>query len=902
MDGAGRLQDVPDGGAAVNYPIWELPRLGGGTLIAIISILHVYISHLAVGGGLFLWLTDLRATRASDAGLSAYVRRHTWFFLLLTMVFGGMSGVGIWFVIALVQPQATSLLIHNFVFGWAIEWVFFLGEIAALLVYHYRFERMADRDRLRVAFLYFAFAWLSMVIINGILSFMLSPGAWVRTHDFWDGFLNPGFLPSLAFRTSMALILAGLFAYVTAVRIPDDAERGRIVRYASRWLLWPVAALVPSAVWYYGSLPADTRARSLLSNPDATPFMIVFAAATVLLFVGGVLMSLRGGLRAQRALTAVLLVIGLGWIGGYEYTREIARKPYVIGDVLYSTGIPVDQAAGLKETGVLAEAKWADSGPLSPESTEEQRLTAGRDLFRIQCMACHTVGGGRNNILPKLHDITYQGVVSLLSGQGSVRRFMPPFVGTAGERDALALYVTRELNGKEPVTEPDSFDVKPLAEAVPPFNRSRDQYVLLAWNDLGMHCISDNEAWFSFLPPANTLEAQLIKRGSPPRIVAEGVTLSYAEEKGFENPSAHVSLWMFSQSLFGVKLPLNVGLAGKGIAGTLDADAEHRSFIARWIPVVPYSDAGFYNPYPVATVTAVEAATGTTLMVTKAVTPVSTEMGCRNCHEGPWRTETRSGVSDQTSRNFLTLHDRMNGTRLVASALDGKPRLCQGCHADPAIGAAGKPGVLNFSAAMHGWHANYIDAEDGTACQLCHPSFQKGNTRCLRDLHASLGLECVNCHGTLKQHAVSLLNGQSDKPAAKGLGRNLLSSYDGTVKPRTPWVNEPDCLTCHKGFQQPEAADAFNAWTTGADGLYRSRTDSSGLRCEACHGSTHAVYPSNNGFGRDRDNLPALQYGGTRGPIGSSMTCATCHTDKVTDGSRHHPNMARPFRNEDLLE
>ena len=40
-----------------------------------------------------------------------------------------VSGVGIWFAIGLAAPEATSTLIHNFVFGWAIEWVFFLVEL-----------------------------------------------------------------------------------------------------------------------------------------------------------------------------------------------------------------------------------------------------------------------------------------------------------------------------------------------------------------------------------------------------------------------------------------------------------------------------------------------------------------------------------------------------------------------------------------------------------------------------------------------------------------------------------------------------------------------------------------------------------------------------------------------------
>ncbi len=100
----------------MNYPVWFLPNTGGGLLIAIIAILHVVISHLAVGGGLFLVLTERKAVLTKDSALLEYVRKHTWFFLLLTMVFGGMSGVGIWFIIALVNPAATSITDPHFCF------------------------------------------------------------------------------------------------------------------------------------------------------------------------------------------------------------------------------------------------------------------------------------------------------------------------------------------------------------------------------------------------------------------------------------------------------------------------------------------------------------------------------------------------------------------------------------------------------------------------------------------------------------------------------------------------------------------------------------------------------------------------------------------------------------------
>ena len=113
----------------MNYPVWQLDGAGGGLLIAMMAIFHVYISHFAVGGGLFLVLTEMKGIREGNQSIIDFVRKHTKFFLLLTMVAGSMTGVGIWFTISLLNPAATSKLIHIFVFAWGIEWVFFAAEI-----------------------------------------------------------------------------------------------------------------------------------------------------------------------------------------------------------------------------------------------------------------------------------------------------------------------------------------------------------------------------------------------------------------------------------------------------------------------------------------------------------------------------------------------------------------------------------------------------------------------------------------------------------------------------------------------------------------------------------------------------------------------------------------------------
>lgn len=95
-----------------------------------------------------------------------------------------------------------------------------------------------------------------------------------------------------------------------------------------------------------------------------------------------------------------------------------------------------------------------------------------------------------------------------------------------------------------------------------------------------MHCISDSDRYWTLLPPANDLQAQLILRGELPEVVTEGVTLSYAVEPGFEPQAEHVRFWEYEDKLFGTELPENVGqlrercvrhVSGKGVAGELMA-------------------------------------------------------------------------------------------------------------------------------------------------------------------------------------------------------------------------------------------------------------------------------------------------------------------------------------------
>lgn len=879
----------------MNYPVWELTTYGGGFLIAFMAIVHVLVSHFAVGGGAFLVLLEKKAYRDEKEGLLAYVKTHSKFFLLVTMVFGGLTGVGIWWTIALLNPGATSALIHIFVFGWAAEWVFFVGEILALFIYFYTFGRMNRRDHMIIGWIYFFCAWMSLFLINGIIDFMLTPGAWLEDKNFWSGFFNPTFWPSLVFRTGLSLVLCGVFGFVTGSFLKDDELRGEIMKTCGRWVVVPFVLMLAGLFWYKAALPEPQKTMAMGGSPEMGRYLTTMLWLLPVLFAAGIVMALRMPKGMQKLLSFAVVGLALIYFGAFEFIREGSRRPYIIHNHMYSNQVYLDDVEKIQKAGFLPSAKWF----ANKEVTASNLNDVGHELFLHQCIACHSVGGPLNDIKPLVakYDSSF-GMDSKLNGLGKLNTYMPPFFGTGEERNALAHYIVSEFNGVEdPISVNSVVEAKEIPHEIPPFDKENSEYVLLAWNNLGMHCISDSDPYWILLPPANDLFAQLIRRDDVPELVTEGVVIEYAVEEGFEHPEKHVRFWEFAQSLLGADLKPGIGVAGFGVNGQMKLEEEHGAFVAPLVPVVPYMDDGSFNPYPIFTITAKDEDTGAVLATTKMVAPTSTEMGCKNCHGGGWRVGGVAGFTDATSLDVLASHDKNSGTDLVARAKAGQPMLCQSCHADPVLNTEGDPELLSFPAALHGWHANFLtDREGMEACVACHPSHSQGPTECFRSHHAE-NFDCTNCHGTMEDHALSLLKNEAEagkKGAARLMAQLNPRMVDSLVEinPRTGWINEPDCLTCHEDYQMAESEDAFNTWTGAADELYRNRHDELGvIMCEACHGSTHAVYPAvYNKYGETRDVIQPLQYQGNDRPIGND--CTVCHLEQMEDEA-HHPNSLR---------
>ena len=363
-----------------------------------------------------------------------------------------------------------------------------------------------------------------------------------------------------------------------------------------------------------------------------------------------------------------------------------------------------------------------------------------------------------------------------------------------------------------------------------------NQYIVIGWNDLGMHCSNKDFSKIAVLPPYNNFIAHVIRRGNEttlPQLVTEGFRVEYSIP-GNTYSVGKTNFWDYESQLFGVNLPENIGLTGKGMSGDMDIQGE--AFKADGIPVTPYTDANLQteDPYQLALLTVFDNQNNV-LATTQNVIPVSNEISCvsAGCHTS----ETQ----------ILAQHEEEGGFNPANT-----PILCASCHSSNALGTTGTPGLGSLSEVIHDKHKDKTNN-----CYKCHPG---PNTQCLRDVMHSSGMVCQDCHGTMEQVALSIKNG------------------------REPWLEEPRCgaTECH-GSQYSEESGK----------LFRNSKGHGGLFCSTCHGSPHAILPSEN----DRDNVQNIQL---QGYAGTLRKCEVCH-GMTPAGPGPHGYTPQPGGEEDFV-
>jgi len=410
----------------MNYPFWDID-IGYGWLMGSIAILHVFISHFAIGGGLYLVLAEISARKLNDTFRLEFLQRLSKFFVLASVVLGALTGVGIWFIIGLLNPAATEVLIHHFVWAWATEWTFFLVEIAAALIYYYGWKTMSARNHIVVGWIYFGAAWLSLAVINGIVTFMLTPGDWLQTGNFWDGMFNPTYWSSLFFRTGVCVMLAGIYALAVAAFFKPDKAKSSLIRYNTVWAVVGLVIMAPTYQWYFNSIPEAIRTTAAKAMPTVISRISegwwLGLALTVLVILFGLVIPRW----YHWVVGVVVMVLGFLVFGEYEWMREAIRKPYVIYGYMYGNAIEVSDVGHLQADGMLPHIAYRTGDD-------------GADLFRRACRSCHTMDGYKP-LKPKFDGTDEAFIAAMVRGVGVMRGNMPPFVGTEPESQLIAAHI-----------------------------------------------------------------------------------------------------------------------------------------------------------------------------------------------------------------------------------------------------------------------------------------------------------------------------------------------------------------------------------------------------------------------------------------------------------------------------
>ena len=345
--------------------------------------------------------------------------------------------------------------------------------------------------------------------------------------------------------------------------------------------------------------------------------------------------------------------------------------------------------------------------------------------------------------------------------------------------------------------------------------RSGGDYIVIAWNDLGMHCANQDFTNMCILPPYNNQFAHIILKGteSTPPVVMPSSSGYYVtfEIPGNSYSVGKTNFWDYAFHLFGVNLDPNIGLTGLGLTGTMHDTLNYHEAIG--IPVTPFPDLTptTESPFQLTLMKAYDA-NGTLLASTQDVIPVSGEINCvsSGCHS--------------SEMGILNSHENVPGYDI-----GNKPILCANCHSDNALGMPGTPGVPSFSQVMHQQHG-----EETNDCYKCHPG---PNTQCFRDVMHTGGMVCQDCHGSVSNVGNTIENG------------------------RNPWLEEPSCgaTQCHGSTYAEEPGK-----------LFRQSKGHGDLFCSTCHGSPHAILPSENA----NDNLQNITL---QGYAGTLRECTVCH-------------------------
>jgi len=443
------------------YPTFYMPEIGTAWLIGIIGTIHVLASHTSVGAAFLFALLETKAYWDHKPELLVFVKKWGMFLLVFSYVIGSITGPGIWYSITIGSPRGVDGLIHNFVWVWAAEWVYFTVEVIGVYALVYLLGKIDARTHLKLAWSFACASWATMLLIVGILSFMMWPGneRWYLTGSTADAFYNVNFFAHLGVRTGLMLVLAALVGLIITSRIDDGSLREYTTRFLAPVGLCGGLFGVMMFLYYLQTLPnnAAVMLSAHLLPIYGRDMIAVFTLTTIYLATAW----WKPRLIVSTVAVGMFLFVGLFGVWPEERMRESMRKPFVAGQYIYGNQIIARDVPGKgihSEVETIAQEGLLKVHPFIPERLrtikEQNRLEVGQLLTKIACANCHALEPGAPlRALPdKLFRATDEDLIAAFL-RGPLRHgtqpYMPRIDLPEEELSAIAHYIAAVNNGED---------------------------------------------------------------------------------------------------------------------------------------------------------------------------------------------------------------------------------------------------------------------------------------------------------------------------------------------------------------------------------------------------------------------------------------------------------------------
>lgn len=441
----------------------NFPLLGNSLIMALVILVHVFFAFVAVGGICLAfaseWIGRRKGSEFHDRFARGYIK-----FLSDMMKLNGVLGVAIVVLTIGLFPVFASLLYNIFFWPLILEASIFMAMMASTVYYWHTWKTMENRAlHIAVGGFAAASAVAAGVVINAAHAFMLTPGGYFEAPGLLKAVFNPSMPASATHLLIPCVVNAAMFAFIYALArlrkaLPADAGyyswladySGTI--FAAGILLQPLSGL--SFLFTLKSVnPAifDSIVKGGVSKffwPMAGLAAVAVTCSLIYLLSGkkrrGVLLA--GGLAALTAFS----------FGGY--TRERARKPFLIYGHMYMTGVLVAKAAAAPAQaaeGVPSKATPSEPAPVKKDAAKPaaagapQKKATDHDvevaLEKYNCLVCHTYKGTGGTFGPALDaHLQHHSAEELKKILRTPVETMPPFEGTDVELDAFVSVLKRK--------------------------------------------------------------------------------------------------------------------------------------------------------------------------------------------------------------------------------------------------------------------------------------------------------------------------------------------------------------------------------------------------------------------------------------------------------------------------